>query len=113
MKITEVLDLLMAAGEFAQGLGHEPGLGAHLGVPHIAFDFGPGHQGRHRIHDHDVDGVGAHQDLGDFQGLFPGVRLGNEQILGFNPQLPGIVEIQSMFGVDEGRHARPCSGPRQ
>ena len=44
-------------GEFAQGLGHQAGLGAHLGVPHVAFDLGAGHQGGHRIHHRHVDGV--------------------------------------------------------
>ena len=91
-------------GEFAQGLGHEAGLGAHLGVPHVAFDLGAGHQGGHRIHHHHVDGVAAHQDLGDFHGLLAGIGLGDEQVLGPDPQLPGVGHVQGVLGVDEGRH---------
>ena len=97
-------------GEFAQGLAHEPRLGAHLGVPHVSFDFGAGHQGRHRVHHHDVDGVAAHQDFGDLHGLLAGVGLGDEQILGPDPQFPGVMHVQGVLGVDEGRHPAQALG---
>ena len=91
-------------GELAQGLGHQAGLGTHLGVAHVPFDFRAGHQGGHRVHHHHVHRVGAHQDLGDLQGLFTGIGLGDEQVLGPDPQLAGIDHVQGVLGVYEGRH---------
>jgi hypothetical protein len=48
------------AGELAERLAHEAGLEAHVAVAHFAFDFGLGHQRRHRVDDDEVDGAGAH-----------------------------------------------------
>ncbi len=58
-----------------------------MGVAHLAFDLGPGHQGRHRVDDQDVDGPAAHQDLGDLQGLLAGVRLADQKLVQLTPSL--------------------------
>ena len=97
-------------GEFPQGLAHEPGLEAHMGIPHIPFDFRFGHQGRHRVDDDDVDGTAAHQGVTDFQGLFPSIRLGNQQVVDVHSQVPGIFRIQGVFRIDESRIAAPFLG---
>ncbi|MND38289.1 hypothetical protein D3C80_289910 [compost metagenome] len=73
-----------------------------MGVAHFAFDLGLGYQGCHGVDDDHVDGVGAHQHVGDFQGLLAGVRLGNQQVIDVHPELAGVVRVQGVFGVDEG-----------
>ena len=94
------------AGEFAHGMGHKPGLAADLGFAHFAFEFGLGNQCGHRVDDHHVHGAGAHQQIGDIQGLFAEVGLGNEQFRGVHAQTPGVVDIECVFGVDKrGRAA--------
>jgi hypothetical protein len=75
MKMAVVRDLLEVAGELAQGLAHQPGLEADMGVAHLALDLGAGHQGSHRVDDQDVEGAGADQHVGDLEGLLPRVGL--------------------------------------
>ena len=50
----------------------------------------------HRVDYDDVDGIGAHQHVADFQRLFPGIRLGDQQIIHLDPQLAGIYGIQGV-----------------
>ncbi len=101
MKITEVLERLMAAGELAQGLRHEPGLQAHVRIAHIAFDLGPGHQGRDRVDDQHVQRAAAHQHLADLKGLLAAVGLGDQQLVGLHAKLAGIGHVQGMLGIDK------------
>ncbi len=70
-------------------------------VAHFTFDFSLRYQCRHGVDDDHVNGVGAHQHVGDFQGLFAGVRLGNQQIIDVDAQLAGVLWIERVFGVDE------------
>jgi hypothetical protein len=71
-------------------------------VAHFAFDFSLRYQGRHGVDDDHVDRVGAHQHVGDFQGLFAGVRLRNQQVVDVDAQLAGVFRVEGVFGVDEG-----------
>ena len=80
-------------------------MAAHLGLAHGPFELRLGDEGCHRVHDHDVHRAGAHQHVGDLQGLFAVVRLGDEQIVGTHPQTPRIIHIQGMLGVDERGNA--------
>ncbi len=73
-----------------------------MGVAHLAFDLGLGYQRGHGVDDDHVDRVGAHQHVGDFQGLLAGVRLGDQQVVDVDAQLAGIVGIERVLGVDEG-----------
>ena len=73
-----------------------------MGVSHIPFDLRPGHQGRHRVDDDHVDGVGAHQRLGDLQSLLAGVRLAHQQAVHIHPQVPGVHRVQGVLHVDKG-----------
>ena len=97
--------LVDGAGELAEGLAHEPRLQAHVGVAHVALDLRLGHQGRHGVHHHHVDGAGADQGFGDLQGLLAGVRLGHVEIVHVDAQALGINRIESVLRVDEGRRA--------
>ncbi len=64
-----------------------------MGIAHLAFDLGLGHQRGHGVDDDHVDRVGAHQHVGDFQSLFAGIRLRNQQIVDIHAQLAGVVRV--------------------
>ena len=78
-----------------------------MGVAHLALDLRPGHQGRHGVHHDHVDGVGAHQSLGDFQGLLAGVRLADQQAVHVHAQVAGVNRVQGVLHVNEGGVAAP------
>src|SRR5262245_32508807 len=61
--------------ELSQGLRHQSGLKAHVGIAHLAFDLSPWRQRSHRIHDNHIDGTAANERLCNFQGLFTRIRL--------------------------------------
>lgn len=72
--------------------------------------IGTGDQSGHGVHHHHVDGAGADQGLGDFQGLLAGVRLGDQHILDPHAQGPGIGGIQGVLGVHKGHLAAQLLG---
>ena len=98
------------AGQFAQGLRHQPRLHAHVAVAHFAFQFGLGHQRRHRIHHQHVDLAGSDQGAGDFERLFAIIRLRNQQVVDIHAELFRIGRIERVFHVDEGGHAARLLG---
>ena len=55
MKMADGVGLAEGAGELAQGLGHQAGLQADVGVAHLALDLGPGREGGHRVDDDHVE----------------------------------------------------------
>ena len=67
---------LSVAGELAQRLGHEPGLEADVGVPHLALDLGLRHERRDGVDRDDVEGRRAHEQVGDLERLLAVVGLG-------------------------------------
>src|SRR5512132_169033 len=89
------------AGELTQGLTHQPRLQADMAVAHLAFQFGARHERRHGIHHQHVDGTGTDQRIGDFQRLFPGIGLRDQQIVDVDAELAGVNRIERMLGVDE------------
>ena len=105
MKTTAQLRAVDGAGELAERLAHEPGLQAHVAVAHLAFDFGLGHQRRHRVDDHDVHRARAHQDLDDLERLLAGVGLGDQQVLDVHAELLGVLDVERVLGVHVGGHA--------
>ena len=78
-----------------------------MGISHIPIDFRLGHKSRHGVHDDDVNGTAPHQCLHDVQGLFPRVRLGDEQFIDVNAQLLGIDRVQSVLRINKRRNP-PC-----
>ena len=52
-------------GQLPQGLAHQAGQQAHVGVAHVALDLGAGDQGGHGVHDDHVQGAGADQGFTD------------------------------------------------
>jgi hypothetical protein len=81
-----------------------------VGVAHLALDLGPGHQRRHRVDDEDVEGSGADQHVGDLEGLFPGVGLGDEEFVDVDPDGAGVDRVEGVLGVDEGGDAAVALG---
>src|SRR3546814_4150290 len=71
--------LVEVGSELAQGLRHEAGLEADVAVAHVALDLGAGGEGGHGVDHHDVDGAGAHEHVGDLEGLPTPVGLGDQQ----------------------------------
>ena len=67
MKIMQVFVLRDGRVEDAQRLAHEAGLQADVRVADLAFDFGPRHQGGHRVDDDDVHRVRLDEHLGDLE----------------------------------------------
>ena len=105
MKMTSVLERLMLAVSLRRGLRHEARLQAHLRLAHLAFDLGLRHERRDRVDHHHVDRAGAHQHVGDLERLLAVVRLGDEQLLDVHAELAGVLRIERVLGVDEGRRA--------
>ena len=98
-------------GELAEGLGHEAGLEADVGVAHFAFDFGAGDEGGDGVDDDDVDGVGADEGLGDFEGLLSGVGLGDQEVFDVDAAVGGVDGVEGVLGVDVCGHAAGGLGP--
>ena len=77
----------------------------HEAVAHLALDLRPGHESRHAVHHHHVNGAGADQGLGDLQGLLAGVRLRDQHVLHPDAESPGIGGVQGVLGVHKGHLA--------
>jgi len=91
-------------------MAHEPGLAADLGLAHGALELGLGDERGHGVDDDDVHGARAHQHVGDVQGLLAVVGLGDQEVVGLHAQAPGVVDVQGVLGVDEGRGAAELLG---
>ena len=77
---------------------------AHVAVAHVALEFGLGDQCRHRVHHDEIDGAGAHECLGDLQGLLSRVGLADEEVVNVDSEPLGVVRIHGVFSVHECRH---------
>ena len=101
MKMTIVLERLMFAGQLAQRLAHQARLQADVRIAHLAFDFGLRRQRGDRVDDDDVDRARAHQHVGDFERLFAGIRLRDQQVVDVDAELLRVDRIERVLGVDE------------
>src|SRR5260221_819953 len=101
----ERVGALDVGGELPQRLAHQPRLQTHLRLAHLALDLGFRRERGDRIDDDHVDRPRAHQHVGDLQCLLAGVGLGNQQFLDLDAQLRGVLRIERVFRIDEGRGA--------
>ena len=92
-------------GELAQRRTHQPGLGADRRVADLAFEFRSGHERRHGIEHDDIERVGADERLADAQRFFAGAGLRNEEIVEIHAELLGVLRIERVLHVDEGRQS--------
>ena len=76
-----------------------------LHVAHLALELGLGRQSGDRIDHQHIDRAGAHQRVGDLERLLAGVRLGDQQILEIDAELPRIDRVERMLGIDEAANA--------
>ena len=74
-------------------------------VAHVAFELGLGDERRDRVDDDDVDGVAAREHFGDLERLFAGVGLRDQQVVEIDTERRGVVRIERVFDVDEGRRS--------
>src|SRR3954452_239234 len=97
-------------GHLAQRLAHQPRLEADVAVAHLALDLGAGHERGDRV-DHDqVERAGADQHVGDLKRLLTGVRLGDQQGVGVDAEVLGVVGVERVLGVDERDDAAGALG---
>jgi hypothetical protein len=93
------------AREPPHGVGHEPGLPAHLGLAHVAVQLRLRNKRGHRVHHHQVHRAGAHQHVRNVQGLLAVVGLRNEQIVRIDAQALGVAHVQGVLRVHKGASA--------
>jgi len=74
-------------------------------IAHLAFDFRARHQRCDRIDHQNVNRVRAHQRIDDFERLFAGIGLRDDQLVDIDAQFFGIDRVQCVFGINEGRGA--------
>ena len=75
------LGLLDGTRELTKSLAHQTGLKAGKRLTHIAFDFTARRECSHRVDHHQINRTGTHQRVRDFQSLFAGVGLRQQQIV--------------------------------
>src|SRR5918998_76082 len=90
------------ARELTEGLAHEPGLQADVGVAHLALYLGAGHEGGDGVDDDDVEGAASDEGVGYLEGLLPVVRLGEVEVLEVHPDGLSVVRVDGVLGVHEG-----------
>src|SRR3990172_5186883 len=106
------LGLAYSGSKLSQGLGHQSCLEPHVRVSHLALYLRLWHQGSHRVDNYHVYGSGPYQHLRNLQGLLTRIRLGYKEVIGPDPQFPGIIHIKGMFRIDKGRDTPGLLGLR-
>ena len=74
----------------------------HVAVAHLALDLGFWHERGDAIHDQHIDGIAAHQGLGNLERLFPGVRLGDQELVDVDPDGRREARVERMLYIDIG-----------
>ena len=81
-----------------------------MGVAHVAFDLGAGHERGHAVDDDDVDGAATYEVFAYLEGLLGRVGLGDQEVLGVHAALSGIAGVQGVLGVYIGGRATGLLG---
>ena len=105
MKIGGGAGVVEGTGHLAQRLAHQAGLQADVAVAHLALDLGAGHERGHGVDDDQVERAGADQHVGDLERLLTGVGLRDQQGVGVDAEVRGVVGVERVLGVDEGHDA--------
>src|ERR1019366_7772022 len=78
--------------------------GRRLGVPdHDAVGLGLRDERGDGVDDDDVDRGRAHERLGDLERLLAGVGLRDHEVVDVDAELPGVIGVEGVLGVDERR----------
>ena len=113
MKMTDVLDRLMAAVSLRIAWDMSRACRPTWLSPISPSISALGTRAATEFDDDHVDGAAADQHLDDLQRLLAGVRLGDQQLLGANPDPARVLGVEGVLGVDEGGDPSPASGPRR
>ena len=81
-----------------------------MAVAHFAFDFGPWRQCCDGVDDDDVERTRADEHVGNFERLFTGVGLRDEQLVDVDPNRAGVDGVHRVFCVDVGTDAAVALG---
>ena len=84
-------------------MGHEPRLEADLGRSHLALDLGLRDQGRHRVDDDDVHGMGPGEFVNDLKRLLSCFCLDDDQLLDWGQE--GRAGSVRSVAVEKGARA--------
>ena len=98
------------ARELAHRLAHHPCLQADGLVAHLALELGARGERGDRVDRHDVDRAGAHEHVGDLEGLLAVVGLGDEQLVDVDTDLARVERVHGVLGVDERADAAELLG---
>ena len=74
-------------------------------VAHLSLELHARGQRGDRVDRDHVDGAGAHEHVGDLQGLLAVVGLGDEQLVDVDADLLRVERVHRMLGVDERAHS--------
>ena len=85
--------LLDAGSELAECLAHQTSLETREGFAHVAFNFRARHQSSYGVDNDEVNGTGANQSVRNFKSLFTAVRLRQEQVVHFNAECFGVLNV--------------------
>ena len=85
--------LLNAGSELTECLTHQTSLETREGFTHVAFNFRTRHQSRHGVDNDEVNGTGTNQSVCNFKSLFTAVRLRQEQVVHFNAEGFGVLNV--------------------
>ena len=81
-----------------------------MGISHVPFDFGTGDEGGDGIDDDDIDGVGADEGFADFESLFTGIRLADEEVFEADAQVARVGGVHGVLDIDVGGGAAGLLG---
>ena len=74
-------------------------------IAHVAFDLSLRSKGRDRINNNHIQGTGTNKHVGNFESLFAGIGLRNQQFIDIDADGTGVGGIHGMLGIDVGTDA--------
>ena len=74
-------------------------------IAHLTFNFRLRGKGSYGVNDDDVNCAGAHQHIGNLQGLLTGIWLGNQEVIGIHAKQASILRVERVLGVNKRGNA--------
>ena len=74
-------------------------------IAHLTFNFRLRGKGSYGVNDDDVNCAGAHQHIGNLQGLLTGIWLGNQEVIGIHAKQACILWVERVLGVNKRGNA--------
>ena len=70
-------------------------------IAHLPLDLGAGNERGDGVDDNEIDRAGAHEHVGDLQGLLTCVGLRDQERVDVDAELLRVVGVEGVLGVDE------------